>query len=54
MESMKLRIGSKRVAPKPEERDHVKFAAGRSLDKDMEAWRRNNMWTDETPAIEVY
>ncbi|KAG0610286.1 hypothetical protein M758_7G053700 [Ceratodon purpureus] len=54
IQSMKLKNGGNRIAPKPEEGNgQVKFVAGRSLDKEMEAWRRNNSWTDETPVIQV-
>lgn len=52
MQSMKLKYGGNRIAPKPEE--EVKFTAGRSLEKEMEAWRRNDRWTEETPVIQVY
>lgn len=53
MQSMELKNGGNRIAPTPEEGGQVKLVAGRSLDKEMEAWRRNNRWTDETPVLEV-
>ena len=49
------KFGSNRIAPKPAEAvvDPVNFTAERSLAQEMEAWRRNNRWTDERPALEV-
>lgn len=54
MQPMDLKFGVNRIAPKPVEAlDQVNFTAGRSLEQEMEAWRRNSRWIDERPALEV-
>lgn len=51
---MDLKFGNNRIGPKPVEAvDLVDFTAGRSLEQEMEAWRRNSKWIDERPALEV-
>jgi len=54
VQPMDLKFGSNRSAPKAEEAvDQINFTAGRSLEQEMEAWRRNSKWIDERPALEV-
>lgn len=46
--------GSNMVASKPvEAAEKISYATGRSLEQEMEAWKRNSTWTDEKPALEV-
>jgi hypothetical protein len=55
MQPTKLDFRSNSSAPKPvKEVDQVTLTAGRSLEQEMEAWRRNSRWVDETPALEVH
>lgn len=54
MQPMKLKNGSHRIARHPkDETGQDKLKARLSLEKEMEAWRRNSRWVDETPVIEV-
>ncbi|KAG0604437.1 hypothetical protein M758_10G172200 [Ceratodon purpureus] len=54
MQPMKLNFGSNSIAPKPvKEVDQVTLSTGRSLEQEMEAWRRNSRWVDEAPSLEV-
>ena len=55
MQPMKLNFGSNSIAPKPvKEVDQVTLSTGRSLEQEMEAWRRNSRWVDEAPSLEVH
>jgi len=47
--------GNAKVAPlKPEDiPDQILPPSQRSLEKELEAWRRNSSWVDESPVIQV-
>jgi len=54
MHPMDHNSGSNMVASKPVEAvEKISYATGRSLEQEMEAWKRNSTWTDEKPALEV-